>query len=63
MRVYPDEKGSLILKPGDYGKDKDGAWCFVLLVYDLENLAGIFETSKFQRLWCACGRIQSKQEA
>jgi len=26
MRIYPDEKGSLILKEGDYGKDKDGVW-------------------------------------
>ncbi len=26
MRVYPDEKGQLLLREGDYGKDKDGFW-------------------------------------
>jgi hypothetical protein len=25
-RIYPDEKGSLALRPGDYGKDKHGEW-------------------------------------
>lgn len=25
-RVYPNEKGHLLLKEGDYGKDKSGAW-------------------------------------
>jgi hypothetical protein len=25
-RIYPDEKGNLLLKPGDYGKSKNGIW-------------------------------------
>lgn len=25
-RIYVDEKGSLVFKPGDYGKSKDGIW-------------------------------------
>jgi hypothetical protein len=25
-RVYTDETGHLLLKEGDYGKDKDGLW-------------------------------------
>lgn len=25
-RVYPDQNGHLFLKPGDYGKSKDGIW-------------------------------------
>lgn len=25
-RIYPDKDGNLSLKPGEYGKDKDGIW-------------------------------------
>ena len=26
MRIFPNEQGHLILKPGDYGKDNNGLW-------------------------------------